>query len=111
MMSDTLFLDSSRQIVKGKATIDFKTNKVDALLVPQLKNPEMLSLNPPIHLKGTFQDFSVGMPAGDLLKNTVLAAASVVTAPLDFLVGSGTDLEDFDETRCAAAIESSPRPQ
>ncbi len=85
MGHEALLLDTTTMVVQGEATIDFRKETIDAVLVPRPKRPQMLSLQTAVGVSGSFDDFGIGVAPQDLLATVVRMAASVVTVPLQWV--------------------------
>jgi len=53
--SDSLMLDTTEITVAGTASIDLKSEKIDALIQPAPKNPSLISMANPVKLSGSLQ--------------------------------------------------------
>ena len=73
-----LLLDTTNMTVRGRATVDFRERTLEAHLRPRAKKPRLLSLATPVHVRGTFDDFGVGLTGRGLLET----AARIVTSPV-----------------------------
>jgi hypothetical protein len=61
MEEKAIYMDTSNMRVAGKAEINFKDRELFIMMVPKAKNPEFFSLAVPIKIKGTFDDFGLGI--------------------------------------------------
>jgi len=91
-----LVLDPSRMRVTGSASVDFDREKVKLRLQPQAKTAQFLSLETPIEVNGSFDEFSIGPNAGDVLQTVVRLATSVVWVPLKKLFGERLPADGAD---------------
>jgi len=73
-----VFMDTTQMTVAGKVDIDFTSQEIDILMVPRAKRPEFFSLATPIKVKGSFDDFGVGVSP----VRAARSAISFVTSPL-----------------------------
>jgi len=78
MEERTIYMDTTKMRIVGKAQIDFKTRKIDVILSPQAKRPEFFSLAVPIMVHGTIDDFKLGVNKIQLISSVV----SFITSPL-----------------------------
>ncbi len=78
MSERTLFLDTTHMSVDAEVNIDFKAEEFKLKAAPKAKKPEFFSLATPIKVKGSFEDFGIGI--NKLLLTTSLA--SFITSPL-----------------------------
>jgi hypothetical protein len=103
MHEQALVLDTSNMTVRGKAEVDFETQQLLIQLAPDAKQPEFFSLATPIQVKGSFEDFGLGVQPEDLIGTVIRMITSVVHVPLRRIFvpnGSGEEME-----ACLAAIE------
>lgn len=92
-----LLVDSSRAIVAGEGTIDLARQTLDMRLVPQPKDPSLISLATPILLTGPIEDPRVTPDAMELAKDVGTVVAGSLVNPLAVLLpfvsaGSGDKL-------------------
>jgi hypothetical protein len=71
--------------VRGAATIDFKERQLEAVFGPQSKKPALLALQTPVAVKGSFQDFKVGVAPEDVVRTFVRFVTSIVVVPIQRL--------------------------
>jgi len=81
---------------------------VELELVPKPKKPQFFSAATPIHVKGSFSDFSVGVRPEDLMGTVIRFVTSVVVVPLQRLIESG---KLGSEEACAEALSAAERPR
>ncbi len=89
-------IDTSRIRVTGNASVDFDREKLKVRLQPQAKTAQFLSLETPIEVNGSFDEFSIGPNAGDVLQTVVRLATSVVWVPLKKLFGEKLPADGSD---------------
>lgn len=107
MRERELLLDTTNMSVSGRATIDFRARTIDALLRPKAKKPRFLSLATPVRVKGSFEDFGVGVTARSLLETTVRVVTSPVHVPLRRILGRLTPATNVDD--CLEALRQAKR--
>lgn len=78
MQEKAVYMDTTRMSISGQAEINFKTRRIDLLLVPKAKAPQFFSLAVPIKLQGTFDDFGVGIGITRLASTVI----SFITSPI-----------------------------
>jgi len=81
MKEKAIFMDTTRMSVHADSTIDFKTGKIDVLAVPKAKSPEYFSLATPVKIRGTFDDFDIGINKLSIAKTAVSFITSPITVP------------------------------
>ena len=86
MRQDEFFIDTSRIRVKGTVEIDFKKQRIDAVLRPIPKRPQFYSLSTPIEIDGTFSDLDAGLSTGGLAGTIIRLATSYIVVPLQWIV-------------------------
>jgi uncharacterized protein involved in outer membrane biogenesis len=96
-----IFIDTSRMRVIGKGSSNFTNNEIQLYLRPSSKTPQFMSFALPIEVKGTFDDFHVGIRAADVLEVASQFATSVIWVPLKMLFGQTIPSDGSDV--CAAA--------
>ena len=117
MRERALMLDTSRMRVRGTMEVDFREEQVTMQLAPRAKRPQFFSLATPVGVSGSFEDFSIGVSAADLLATVVRLASSAVVVPIERVVrrplpedGSEDCLRMRDEARAeVAASEAASR--
>lgn len=107
MTEDTLFMDTSRMSVSGKARIDFRSEEIEVQLAPTPKRPEFFSAATPIRVEGHFDDFGLGVEPEDVLGSVIRFVTSVVHVPLRRLFQPREDPDEL--ATCMAAIERRER--
>ncbi len=91
-----LIIDTSKIRVHGKAEVNFKKRTVSVDLEPRAKTPQFFSLETPITIEGTFEDFSAGVAPAGLVGSVIKFAASPIFAPLRRLFGDTLPAEGKD---------------
>ena len=88
MTAQSLAIDTSKIRICGKGDIDFNDQTFALTASPTAKRPEFFSLATPLAVKGSFDDFRVGMKGGALSLGTtaVKFAISPITTPFKRLV-------------------------
>lgn len=100
-LSEKSFLiDTSRMRVTGRGGVDFAAEKIQLYVQPHAKTPQFLSLAIPIEVNGSFDDFSVGVRATDVVGTVGQFATSLIWVPLQMLFGKETPADGRDV--CAA---------
>jgi uncharacterized protein involved in outer membrane biogenesis len=79
---DIILIDTTKIRICGKGQIDFKEETIDLKMAPTPKKPEFFSLATPVEVRGSFDDFGVGIQAGGLIGTSIRFIASPVTVPL-----------------------------
>ena len=102
-----LLLDTTHMSVGGRATIDFRSRTIEALLRTKAKKPKFLSLATPVRVKGSFDDFGVGVTARSLLETTVRVVTSPIHVPLRRILGRLTAATNVDS--CLEALRQAKR--
>jgi uncharacterized protein involved in outer membrane biogenesis len=82
-----ILVDTSRMRAFGKGSADFTTEKLQFYIRPRSKTPQFLSFAIPVEVSGSFDDFSVGVRAGDLLEVAGDMVTSVIWVPLQSMFG------------------------
>lgn len=97
-----LMVDTDRMLVGGAGTIRLPDQRLDLRLVPQPKDPSLISLATPILLRGTIQDPKASPDPVEVAKGIGAIAAGAMIAPLAVLLPfvSGGSVDD----PCPAAI-------
>ncbi len=85
MQERALLLDTTGMVVRGAATIDFKERQLEAVFGPQSKRPALLALQTPVAVKGSFQDFQIGVAPEDVLRTFIRFVTSIVVVPIQRL--------------------------
>ena len=85
MQERALLLDTTGMVVRGVATIDFKERQLEAVFGPHSKRPALLALQTPVAVKGSFQDFQIGVAPEDVLRTFLRFVTSIVVVPIQRL--------------------------
>src|SRR3546814_19135482 len=78
-------IDSERVLVGGEGTVRLADQRLDLRLVPQPKDPSLISLATPILLKGTLADPKVSPAPVEVAKGLGAIAAGAIIGPLAVL--------------------------
>ena len=82
MTPRSFIIDATRVRAQAGGVINFKRETIDMEVVPQAKRPQMLSLNTPLRINGTFADFSGRVTGGGAIRSVAGAATRTVLFPL-----------------------------
>jgi uncharacterized protein involved in outer membrane biogenesis len=82
-----ILVDTTRMRAFGKGNADFTTEQLQFRIKPRSKTPQFLSFAIPVEVSGSFDDFSVGVRAGDVLEVVGDMLTSVIWVPLQSLFG------------------------
>ncbi|MDO8991197.1 MAG: AsmA family protein [Sideroxyarcus sp.] len=82
-----ILVDTTRMRVFGRGNADFKTEQLRFRMKPRSKTPQFLSFAIPVQVSGSFDDFSVGVKAGDVLEVAGDMLTSVIWVPLQTMIG------------------------
>lgn len=97
MLSDRgILIDTNRMRVTGKGGVDFAKEAIQLYVKPKAKTPQFLSLALPIEVSGNFDDFSVGVRAGDVLETVGQLSTSVIWVPLQMMFGKAIPADGLD---------------
>jgi uncharacterized protein involved in outer membrane biogenesis len=97
-----ILIDTTKIRICGKGQVDFKKETIDLKMAPTPKRPEFFSLATPVEVRGSFDDFGVGIQAGGLIGTSVRFIASPVTVPLRRLFSKDLPADGGDV--CGMAI-------
>lgn len=96
LTEDIFVFDTSRTRVSGTGSLDFATERIDFRFSPRTKRLQLLSLETPVRVTGTFDDFSVGVFPGDVFAAITRFFSSVIVVPLQTLFGGGIPIDGRD---------------
>jgi hypothetical protein len=82
-----ILVDTTRMRAFGKGNADFNTEQLQFRIKPRAKTPQFLSFAIPVEVSGSFDDFNVGVRAGDVLETVGDMLTSVIWVPLQSLFG------------------------
>ena len=82
MKEDAIFVDTTKMQVGGEAQVNFKTNEVNLAMAPKAKKAEFFSLATPIQVKGTFNDYKIGVQPGGLIGTALRFITSPIVVPI-----------------------------
>ena len=92
----TVILDTSRMRVNGTGKADFTAENFDLNMRPQAKTAQFLSLATPIQVSGPFNNFKIGVSAGDVIGTVGRLVTSIFWVPLQKLVGNKIPADGAD---------------
>jgi len=104
MQERTIFMDTTQMSIEGEANINFKTEELKLKVKPKAKRPEFFSLATPVKVKGSFEDFRIGINKIRLTTTVASFITSPVHVPLRRLF-AGERPEDGAEA-CRAAWDN-----
>jgi AsmA family protein len=109
MSAENLAADTSKIRMCGKGEISFDDRRFNLVVRPKPKRPEYFNLATPLAVRGSFDDFSIGMNAGvlSLGKTAVNFTISPITTPIKRVFRD--DLPEDGADICALPI--GPREQ
>jgi uncharacterized protein involved in outer membrane biogenesis len=87
LVDRTIIMDTSRMRVIGKGNANFTDENFDLRMSPQAKTAQFLSLATPIQVSGPFNNFKIGVSAGDIIGTVGRLATSIFWVPLQRLAG------------------------
>jgi uncharacterized protein involved in outer membrane biogenesis len=87
MQSKNTFLDSTEIIVRARGDIDLAQRQLDLWLAPQAKTEKFLSIQAPIMVTGSFDDYQIGVAPGGLVTTMLRWFYSVIYVPWKWLTG------------------------
>jgi uncharacterized protein involved in outer membrane biogenesis len=104
MDEKVLLIDTTEMVVRGDARVDFVEERIRARLTPAPKKGEFLSLQTRVEVKGSFDDFGIGVPPEELVATVLRFVTSIVVAPVQRLFGKPPPA-DGEETCWEAWLE------
>jgi AsmA-like protein len=104
MQERAIFMDTTHMSIEGEANINFKTEEIKLKMAPKAKRPEYFSLATPVNVKGSFEEFGIGINKLRLTTSLASFLTSPVHVPFRRLF-SGERPADGDEA-CRAAWEN-----
>ena len=104
MIPKRLLVDTTNVQVSADGNVDFKTHKVDLVLMPRAKRPTMFSLANPIRVSGSYTDLQTGTTPEEWAR-TVGRFITSIFAPLRRLFT--TPIPADGEAACLAAMNRS----
>lgn len=96
LVDRTILLDTSRMRVTGKGKANFTDENFDLHMRPQAKTAQFLSLATPIQVSGPFNNFKIGVSAGDIIGTVGRLATSIFWVPLQKLAGKKIPADGSD---------------
>jgi hypothetical protein len=104
MDEKALLLDTTEMVVRGDASVDFGKERIRARLTPEPKKAEFLSLQTRVEVKGSFDDFGIGVPPEELVATVLRFVTSVVLVPVQ-RVFAGSLPADGEQACLSAWVE------
>ena len=77
-----VFMDTTQMSVAGKVDIDFRSQEIDIVVSPKAKQPEFFSMATPVKVKGSFDDFGVGVGKVRAARSVISFITSPVHVPI-----------------------------
>lgn len=113
LVDRTIILDTGRMRVTGTGKANFVEEVFDLRMRPQAKTAQFLSLATPIQVSGPFNDFKIGVSAGDIIGTVGRLATSIFWVPLQKLAGRKipADGRDVCNPVFSDALPSQPAPR
>jgi hypothetical protein len=108
--SSVVLVDSSRVTVAGEGTIDLVQQQIDMRLVPQPKDPSLLSLATPLLVTGPLDDPQVAPDPIAVIKDVGTSVAGGMINPLAVLLPFMSAGSDHDPCPGAIAIAEGRAP-
>ncbi|HVY05378.1 MAG TPA: AsmA family protein [Burkholderiales bacterium] len=96
LVDRTILMDTSRMRVNGKGSADFGDEVFRLHMAPQAKTAQFLSLATPIEVGGPFNNFKIGVSAGDVVGTVGRLVTSIFWVPLQKLVGKKIPADGAD---------------
>ncbi len=93
---ETVILDSTRVRAAGTGNVNFKTEEIAFRIQPTPKRPQFLSIETPITVTGSFDDFSVGLGNLGLPGLALRVTGNTVLYPVNFVFASRIPLDGHD---------------
>jgi len=106
LREERLVIDSTRLRASGRARVDLRDGSLEVRMQPKPKEAQFFSLQTPVEVTGRVDDFRVGLPAGSIPATVVRFAGSLVTTPLQWLMGSPLAADGADV--CAQPMRPPP---
>ena len=104
LKQEDLLVDTSTMRVGGRVGVDFEARTIEALFVPVAKKPHMFSAETPVQVRGTFEDFGLGVRPQDVVVTVVRMATSPLLVPLKRIVRRSMDRDRRE--LCDAVVNS-----
>ena len=98
-----IYVDTTNVYVDGTASVNFESEKINLVLIPTAKRPELFSLETPVEVDGSFDDFAVGVAPADVIRTTISFATSPIHVPVRWLFSDQPSQDGAEE--CMAAWE------
>jgi uncharacterized protein involved in outer membrane biogenesis len=96
LVGRSIILDTGRMRVNGTGAANFASETFDLRMQPQAKTAQFLSLATPIEVSGGFNEFKIGVSAGDILGTAARLATSIFWVPLQKLFGKKLPADGAD---------------
>ena len=87
LVDRTIIMDTNRMRVTGTGKANFIEEVFDLHMRPQAKTAQFLSLATPIRVSGPFNNFKIGVSAGDIIGTLGRLVTSIFWVPLQKLAG------------------------
>ncbi|MGE5469538.1 MAG: AsmA family protein [Bacteroidota bacterium] len=118
MQANALIFDTAVTNVTGDGSVDFRNEQLDLVFVPKSKEPSLISLQSPLHVRGSFSAPAVEVDKGRLAARGLGALALGAANPLLALLplvdsGAGQDSDCgrlISQVQAGDKVKTSPRP-
>jgi len=106
MTDDTLLLDTTGSVVHGRGEVNFPENTINFRLIPQAKVGKFFSIATPIDIKGSLDNFSIGLTAGGLLGTAIKFYYNLYYVVFRRIAGGGLPADGFETCYNASTLYS-----
>lgn len=86
MSQRDVLLDTTRIQVNGSFNASYPNRTFDLYLTPRPKSAQIFSLQTPVEVSGSFEDFDFNVPLSAILETSVRFTTSPVISPIRWLV-------------------------
>jgi uncharacterized protein involved in outer membrane biogenesis len=87
MKSNTVLLDTTQVIVRGRGDIDVASQTLDMMVAPQAKREKFFSMSTPITITGSWDDFQVGVTKGGAMATVFRLYMALIYVPYKWVTG------------------------
>jgi len=87
MKSNSVLLDTTEVIVRGRGNIDIANRTLDMIVAPQAKREKFFSMSTPVAITGSWDDFRVGFAQGGVMATLFRWYMALIYVPYKWLTG------------------------
>ncbi len=110
MKSNSVLLDTTAVVVRGRGRIDIANRTLNMIVAPQAKREKFFSMSTPVTITGSWDDFRVGATRVGIMATLFRWYMALIYVPFKWLTGERFPVDGlatcFNATKWDMPIES-----